>query len=255
LLNMSAGWTSEYDEFPSYTDEFGNAYGGTNLNAQYVPPQASYLPCDESFGATTEPYAGMFPQSGSSVTLDHVSYGHTSTSTSTVSWTQAGSSSSSTQANITALNEPSPPQAESDASGSENAATQHEWVQTGTVTSTRLLSHLVIEELRDSVKFFFCGVEGCTHPSGFPHKSQLVTHIRSVHLQEKPFLCITCRTPFARKQEAIRHVNTANSGRRYECNICGKTFARKNYRDSHRDLCLQRRAITTTIDPRGGSSF
>ncbi|KIJ30725.1 hypothetical protein M422DRAFT_53631 [Sphaerobolus stellatus SS14] len=116
----------------------------------------------------------------------------------------------------------------------DGSGQQHSWVQVGNVTTTKHLSHLVLEESTSS-----------SGALGFPHKAQLVTHIRSVHLQEKPFLCITCKTPFARKQDAVRHVATANSGTRYPCGLCSKTFARKSYRDSHQDLCIQRSMITS----------
>jgi hypothetical protein len=130
-------------------------------------------------------------------------------------------------------------QGESETNASDGSAPPHNWIQVGNVTTTRVLSHLVLEDTSagNGVRTFFCGWQGCTHPVGFPHKSQLVTHIRSVHLQEKPFLCTTCKTPFARKQDAVRHVTTANSGTRYPCNVCSKTFARKSYRDSHQDIC------------------
>ncbi|KAF8503000.1 hypothetical protein JB92DRAFT_2972307 [Gautieria morchelliformis] len=214
---MGSQWTNEYGEM-SNMEGRGQTYSG--VIEQPEMPQTSYS-YDEGMAATAEPYARMYSQSGPTVTVDNLRNSQASTST---AWTHRESSSS--EGIITySENEASPSQADSDISGSENAATQHEWIQTGAVTTTRLLSHLVREASHAGVRYFFCGVEGCSH-SGFPHKSQLITHIRSVHLQEKPFLCITCSTPFARKQEAIRHVNSANNGRRYECNICGKTFFR-----------------------------
>ena len=82
-------------------------------------------------------------------------------------------------------------QVDSDASGSDSAFTPHEWIQTGVVTTTRNLNQFVYDGVYNGVRSFFCAVPGCTHNMGFPHKSQLITHIRSVHLQEKPFMCIT----------------------------------------------------------------
>ncbi|KAF8581695.1 hypothetical protein K439DRAFT_202076 [Ramaria rubella] len=97
---------------------------------------------------------------------------------------------------------------------------------------------MVLEYSNGGVKSFFCGWTGCKHPVGFAQKPQLITHIRSVHLQEKPFLCTTCNTLFARKQEASRHVTSMNSGRRYKCSGCHQAFSRKNYRDAHEECCM-----------------
>jgi len=162
-------------------------------------------------------------------------------------WRRFGRSRRSTSLALSTLqHSPTSEQGESEASGSEGSVPQHRWIQVADVTTTRHLSHLVVEgpASDNGMRTFYCGYQGCAHPVGFPHKTQLVTHIRSVHLQEKPFLCTTCKTPFARKQDAVRHVTTANTGQRYPCNICDKTFARKSYRDSHQDLCVQRTMIT-----------
>jgi hypothetical protein len=116
----------------------------------------------------------------------------------------------------------------------QKTTTQHAWIQTSQVTSSKALNHLVLEFSTGGVKSYFCGWEGCKHPVGFAQKPQLITHIRSVHLQEKPFLCTTwfviirscscskltatpSNTLFARKQEASRHVISLNSGRKYKC--------------------------------------
>lgn len=131
------------------------------------------------------------------------------------------------------------------------------------------------------VKSFFCGWEGCKHPVGFAQKPQLITHIRSAHLHEKPFLCTTwfvnclgivcppsypinhSNTLFARKQEASRHVVSLNSGRRYKCsgwsvrpllipphtntkNPSHQAFSRKNYRDAHEECCMFEDSGSTT---------
>jgi len=132
---------------------------------------------------------------------------------------------------------------DSDASGSDSASVTHNWIQVGSVTTSKSLKPYVVDVSSSETKYFLCGWNDCRHPVEFNNKSQLITHIRSVHLQEKPFLCTTCQTSFARKQDAIRHVETANSGKRFKCDICDKTFARKSYRDSHQNLCVERRAV------------
>ena len=68
---------------------------------------------------------------------------------------------------------------------------QHVWIERSNMTSGQALSHLIVEISRDGVTSYFCGWKGCTHPVGFAKQTHLLTHIRSVHLQEKPFLCTT----------------------------------------------------------------
>lgn len=77
----------------------------------------------------------------------------------------------------------------------ESAHLPHVWIQTGTVTTTRSMRNLVTEVSSHGIKRFFCGWKGCDRLVGFAHKPQLVTHIRSVHLQEKPFQCVTWFVP------------------------------------------------------------
>lgn len=137
------------------------------------------------------------------------------------------------------------PATEAYESSPENTRVLHHWVQVGTVTTSRSIKQFIVDDSTPERKLFYCAWEGCNHPLGFQNKSQLMTHVRSLHLQERPFMCTTCGTLFARKQDAIRHVNTANSGKRYECEICGKSFARKSYRDSHQNLCVERRALVS----------
>ncbi|KIJ54001.1 hypothetical protein M422DRAFT_24996 [Sphaerobolus stellatus SS14] len=129
---------------------------------------------------------------------------------------------------------PSPNSATSSLSNSG----QHAWVQTAPVTTSKALNHLVCEFSNNGIKTFFCGWTGCKHPVGFTQKPQLITHIRSAHLQEKPFMCSTCKVQFSRKQEASRHVLSMNSGRKYKCSACHQAFSRKNYRDTHEEACM-----------------
>ncbi|KAF8584223.1 hypothetical protein K439DRAFT_1633714 [Ramaria rubella] len=115
---------------------------------------------------------------------------------------------------------------------------QHSWTQMGEITPSKDLGHHVLDVITGGIKTFFCRWPGCKHPVGFAQKPQLFTHIRSVHLQEKPFRCITCHATFARKQDATRHVITMNFGKQYECSVCHRAFTRKHYRDSHEGRCL-----------------
>ena len=68
---------------------------------------------------------------------------------------------------------------------------QHVWRQIGSVSTIKSLSHLIVQVSIDNVTTYLCGWSNCTHPVGFSQKAQVLTHIRSAHLQEKPFQCTT----------------------------------------------------------------
>ncbi|KAF8581681.1 hypothetical protein K439DRAFT_201668 [Ramaria rubella] len=120
---------------------------------------------------------------------------------------------------------------------------EHVWIERSNATPEHALTHLIVEIARDGVKSYFCGWEGCRYPVGFAKQSQLIAHIRSMHLQEKPYLCTTCNVAFERKQEAIRHVTSLNSSRQYRCSGCDRVFSRKHYRDVHEEICLSEEPI------------
>ncbi|KAF8521577.1 hypothetical protein BU17DRAFT_87796 [Hysterangium stoloniferum] len=131
-------------------------------------------------------------------------------------------------------------------SSSENI--QHTWVQVKEKMPNKTLAQHVAEVYHDGVHSFFCGWPDCKHPVGFTLKNQVITHMRSAHLQERTFLCIACNTSFARKQDAIRHVVSMNRGKQYRCSICQKAYSRKHYRDTHEERCLLE--ATATPDQR-----
>ncbi|GJJ11683.1 hypothetical protein Clacol_005919 [Clathrus columnatus] len=87
---------------------------------------------------------------------------------------------------------------------------QHLWIQRAPIIPARTLNGHVTDVYNDGVITFFCAWPGCTHLMGFAHKAQVITHVRSAHLQEKPYVCTTCNTTFARKQDAKRHVVSLN---------------------------------------------
>ncbi|KAF8517546.1 hypothetical protein BU17DRAFT_91687 [Hysterangium stoloniferum] len=51
---------------------------------------------------------------------------------------------------------------------------------------------------------------------------------------EKAFMCIECRVPFTTRKNGIRH---ARSAKIHECPTCHKSFARVDYRNSHKKFC------------------
>ena len=80
---------------------------------------------------------------------------------------------------------------DSSQSNASTAAPKHVWRQIGNVSTIKSLSHLIVQVSVSNVTTYLCGWNGCTHSAGFVHKAQLLTHIRSAHLQEKPFQCTT----------------------------------------------------------------
>ncbi|KAF8512341.1 hypothetical protein JB92DRAFT_289725 [Gautieria morchelliformis] len=117
---------------------------------------------------------------------------------------------------------------------------RHEWTEKKNATISRAVDLLVVEAADSGSKRFFCGLVGCRHSAGFVRKVQLLTHIRSVHFCEKPFVCTTCDASFTRRQDAVRHVDTMNSGKQYKCGFCEEGFARKDYRDRHAERCRRK---------------
>lgn len=118
----------------------------------------------------------------------------------------------------------------------------HEWTESKNTTLPKAIEPLILEIPDRSGKRFYCGWIGCNHSGGFVRKAQLITHIRSVHLSEKPFICKACDASFTRRQDAVRHVETMNSGKQYKCHYCDEGFARKDYRERHSDRCKCRTA-------------
>lgn len=104
-------------------------------------------------------------------------------------------------------------------------------------TPVEALRNLIVEISGDGVSSYFCGWQNCQYPVGFAKQSQLISHIRSVHLQERPFICTTCHSEFERRQDASRHVAMMNR-RQYKCSGCSRIFSRKDHRDIHEEKCL-----------------
>ncbi|KAF8512339.1 hypothetical protein JB92DRAFT_2929012 [Gautieria morchelliformis] len=115
---------------------------------------------------------------------------------------------------------------------------RHICIQNADTTPSRDLRRYITEVSNEGVRSFFCAWQDCKHPVGFATKPKLMTHIRSAHLQEKPFVCITCEAKFTRKQDANRHAAAMNLGKQYKCSACRRAFSRKHYRDTHEEQCL-----------------
>ncbi|KAF8510170.1 hypothetical protein JB92DRAFT_3144466 [Gautieria morchelliformis] len=113
---------------------------------------------------------------------------------------------------------------------------QHSIIQVDNSTRTFHLKRYIVKTKDNDSTHFWCGYPDCSHDR-FYARQQVISHIRSVHLKEKPFKCATCEMYFVRKQDATRHVRTMNEGKKYECTVCHKKYARKDYRDKHERGC------------------
>ncbi|KAF8503970.1 hypothetical protein JB92DRAFT_795594 [Gautieria morchelliformis] len=120
------------------------------------------------------------------------------------------------------------------------APEQHRVVQIGPFTSQADLKRYIILTQENSNTYFTCDYPACSHEGAFDSRRQTASHVRRVHLMEKPFKCTTCGKYFAYQQDANRHVNTMNRGKIHECTICHKRYARKDYCDRHVIHCLRK---------------
>ncbi|KAF8530825.1 hypothetical protein JB92DRAFT_2855089 [Gautieria morchelliformis] len=129
-------------------------------------------------------------------------------------------------------------------------------MQVGTLTTTLDLEAYIIKTRVNDMTSHFCGYPECEHKGRFDSRRKAISHIRCIHLKEKPFKCMTCGTFFARKPDATRHVNTMNRGKIYECTVwcadsshslsaCSdmlvtshKCYAREDFRDKHEKRCF-----------------
>ena len=59
---------------------------------------------------------------------------------------------------------------------------------------------------------------------GFKSNSSLCQHIKTVHGEEKPFICNVCNKNFPRQDELKIHNENNHHGRDHICKLCGKSF-------------------------------
>ncbi|VVC98041.1 unnamed protein product [Leptidea sinapis] len=68
----------------------------------------------------------------------------------------------------------------------------------------------------------------------FNLKSNLMLHVRSVHLKERPYACSVCSMGFFIKRHMLGHyLATHTNERRFKCDACGKAYATQNSRRKH----------------------
>lgn len=68
----------------------------------------------------------------------------------------------------------------------------------------------------------------------FNLKSNLMLHMRGVHLKERPYECSVCSMGFFIKRHMLGHyMATHTNERKYKCDICGKAYATQNSKGKH----------------------
>lgn len=91
--------------------------------------------------------------------------------------------------------------------------------------NSNLVKHMKLVHLRE--RKFACQEPGCGRLFG--QKSNLNSHVRAVHLKEKPFICTepNCGRRFSQKSGLKAHVKTVHNGERpYKCE-CGSAFGHR----------------------------
>ncbi|XP_047518303.1 zinc finger protein 728-like isoform X2 [Pieris napi] len=68
----------------------------------------------------------------------------------------------------------------------------------------------------------------------FNLKSNLMLHMRSVHLKERPYACSVCSMGFFIKRHMLGHyLATHTNERKFKCDVCSKAYATQNSRRKH----------------------
>ena len=66
----------------------------------------------------------------------------------------------------------------------------------------------------------------------FTQQVNLIRH-KSVHSDERPFVCDECGTGFKKKNALERHLLSIHSTTSFPCSQCGKMFKSEAYLASH----------------------
>ena len=75
------------------------------------------------------------------------------------------------------------------------------------------------------------------------------------HLQDKPFKCHICKSEFTYRSSFNRHLSAHDPGSMFICDVCGKTFRRSDYVESHKKLVHTNKPITVESNNQQNLSF
>ena len=71
-------------------------------------------------------------------------------------------------------------------------------------------------------------------PKSFGSRKGLYLHKQNVHQEQSSLVCNICLKTYSRKQSLSRHVEAAHNKRRYNCQLCSKSFVRSSYLRTHK---------------------
>ena len=77
-----------------------------------------------------------------------------------------------------------------------------------------------------------CPHENCA--SVFKDKSTLNKHVKSIHLQQKPFSCVKCGKAFKRRDHLKHHFAVHTGERKYACDVCDMSFSFQSTLQKHK---------------------
>lgn len=71
-------------------------------------------------------------------------------------------------------------------------------------------------------------------PSSFAQRSNLMSHKRATHFNDKRYKCETCHRSFKRRRLLEYHIKATHTGERpYKCDICNSTFVYPEHYKKH----------------------
>lgn len=73
----------------------------------------------------------------------------------------------------------------------------------------------------------------CLIDSSFSNETYMKNHVKAVHSKQKRFRCEVCGKTFARKAELQNHTMIHTRDRPFVCKVCNKTFNQKSNLKTH----------------------
>jgi uncharacterized Zn-finger protein len=77
-------------------------------------------------------------------------------------------------------------------------------------------------------------------------ESKLLLHISAFHNLKEGLICKECSRGFKRKKELKRHLDSVHNHKKFECEVCGQRFTRKDSVNRHARIHLNIRPNAQT---------
>ncbi|KAF8584221.1 hypothetical protein K439DRAFT_1660836 [Ramaria rubella] len=121
----------------------------------------------------------------------------------------------------------------------DNKHLRHSYIYIDGADGSQTMNAYILEaETPGEPNYYVCVYKDCNIPTKYATPMEALSHIRVKHFRNRLLLCTACHATFMRKQDAVRHVDTMNRGKKYKCSVCRKAFSRKDYRDGHEARCF-----------------